>query len=57
MKIWVVEIDANDGKGFQPTVGVGLSRDDAVKEAKDFKIQGFKTRIRKYTASTGERGE
>lgn len=51
--LWVVEVDFNDGKGFVPTAGTALTREDARVE----KIVGWdhqfaspkkSVRIRKY---------
>jgi len=48
-KIWVVEMNFSDGKGFVPTNDVGVNRDQA-RWALDsnWKRKIHKSRIRKY---------
>ena len=45
--VWVVEIKMDNGK-WEPTVEVGITREDARNKQKHFRIQGFETRARKY---------
>ncbi len=52
-RVWIVEMDFEDGRGWVPTVGSALTRD----EARDEKCQwrksnrGTKIRIKKYVRS------
>jgi hypothetical protein len=52
--IWVVEINFKDGKGWQATVGVGLTRDQGRREIKTFWRANNPdewVRLRKYVRS------
>ena len=51
-RLWVVEIDFDDGKGWQPTVGVGLTRDDARRECAEWQQNNSadKFRVREYVS-------
>lgn len=53
--VWVVEINFKDGKGWMPTVGVGLTRDVGRAELREWQTNnpGHEEflRLRKYTRS------
>ena len=56
--IWVVEVIFNPsskGAKWEPTVGVGLTRDDARREMEEWKteVQGAQFRIRRYDTTSG----
>lgn len=49
-KIWIVEMWNDEYNQWEPTVGIGLSRKEAVDECKKWKTNnpGSKFRVRKY---------
>ena len=51
IRLWVVEMQTE--QGWQPTVGVGLTREDAKRRAKDWKTAnpGRRFRLARYEAS------
>lgn len=48
--LWVVEVNFKDGKGWQPTVGVSLSRQEGRIELERWRLDGRDPmhRLRKY---------
>jgi len=51
--IWVVEVDFKNGKGYIPTVGVALTREEGRKELHEWKfnLPDESLRLVKYIAS------
>lgn len=51
--IWVVEVDFQNGKGFVPTIGVAITREDGKKELHKWKfmLPNDTMRLVKYVTS------